>query len=366
MTSHLYDGTGSPPPETQALRAGPLTLDYENGLIRNVRLGEREIVRAVYAAVRDHNWGTVPGVLKDVALEVQPNSFDLRFTSEHQQDGVHFVWHGQISGSATGVVQFSFDGEARSSFQRNRIGFCVLHPMELGGQPMEVVHTDGTTEASRFPRFIAPHQPVYDIRALRHQVLPGLTAEVRMDGDAFEMEDQRNWTDASFKTYCTPLGLPFPVDVQSGERVQQEITIRLIGTAPAAAVDEPALIVSVSDGSATPVPPIGIGWAAGAVLSERERTQLAALKLAHLRVEVVPETALDILHEAADTAHALGAQLEVALHLGDDLDAGLHRVAAAADAVRPPVIRWLVFREGEPSTTRETVLAARAALERFG
>ena len=29
-------------------------------------------------------------------------------------------------------------------------------------------------------------------------------------GDVFEMEDQRNWTDASFKTYCTPLRQPFP------------------------------------------------------------------------------------------------------------------------------------------------------------
>lgn len=28
------------------------------------------------------------------------------------------------------------------------------------------------------------------------------------EGDVFEMEDQRNWTDASYKTYCTPWGCP--------------------------------------------------------------------------------------------------------------------------------------------------------------
>ena len=35
-------------------------------------------------------------------------------------------------------------------------------------------------------------------------------ANVAFDGDIFEMEDQRNWTDASYKIYSTPLRLPFP------------------------------------------------------------------------------------------------------------------------------------------------------------
>ena len=46
------------------LRAGPLTLLFEPDLafLRYVRLGEREVLRGVYAAVRDRNWGTVrPG-----------------------------------------------------------------------------------------------------------------------------------------------------------------------------------------------------------------------------------------------------------------------------------------------------------------
>ena len=39
------------------------------------------------------------------------------------------------------------------------------------------------------------------------------------------MEDQRNWTDASFKTYCTPLARPFPVPVQAGDRVDQRVAL---------------------------------------------------------------------------------------------------------------------------------------------
>ena len=40
-----------------------------------------------------------------------------------------------------------------------------------------------------------------------------------MEGETFETEDQRNWSDASFKTYGTPLHLPFPVEVEEGTRV---------------------------------------------------------------------------------------------------------------------------------------------------
>ena len=39
-------------------------------------------------------------------------------------------------------------------------------------------------------------------------------------GDVFETEDQRNWTDASFKTYCPPLRLPFPRPFEDGEEIE--------------------------------------------------------------------------------------------------------------------------------------------------
>jgi hypothetical protein len=299
-------------------------------------------------------------------LDEQSRSFDLKFTSDHEQGPVAYVWHGRITGSEDGTVRFAFDGEAKSAFRRNRIGFCVLHPMEVAGLPCELEHVDGSVEQSAFPEWIAPHQPFFDLRAIRHAVLPGLAAEVRMEGDTFETEDQRNWTDASFKTYCTPLGRPFPVEVWPGERVEQVITLRLIGEAPAAEPFEPPLTVRVTNGPAVPVPPVGLGWTSGVMLSERERAQLAALGPNHLRVDLMPGAAHDILREAADAAHACDALLEVAVHLGTDVEADLHRVAAAADAERPPLARWLIFRDGELSTRRETVQAARAALERFG
>ena len=38
-----------------------------------------------------------------------------------------------------------------------------------------------------------------------------------MEGDTFEMEDQRNWSDASYKTYVRPLALPWPYVLPAGK-----------------------------------------------------------------------------------------------------------------------------------------------------
>ena len=78
---------------------------------------------------------------------------------------------------------------------------------------------------SRFPADISPHQPAFDIAGLSWSH-DGLDIDVRFAGDVFEMEDQRNWTDASYKTYSRPLALPFPYALAAGERVVQSIDDR--------------------------------------------------------------------------------------------------------------------------------------------
>src|SRR5680860_1556216 len=54
----------------------------------------------------------------------------------------------------------------------------------------------------------------------------GCRAKLSFEGDIFETEDQRNWTDASFKTYSTPLSNPFPVLIKAGDLVTQKITFQ--------------------------------------------------------------------------------------------------------------------------------------------
>jgi len=101
----------------------------------------------------------------------------------------------------------------------------VLHPAGLAGQKLKVTHVDGSEEETRFPEAISPSQPVFNIRALAHEAAPGLWATCRMEGDAFEMEDQRNWTDASYKTYVRPLALPWGYTLAKGSRHEQTISL---------------------------------------------------------------------------------------------------------------------------------------------
>ena len=73
-----------------------------------------------------------------------------------------------------------------------------------------------------------PAQPFKDIRAIQHRVTAGITARCVLNGDVFEMEDQRNWSDASYKTYVRPLSLPWPYVMEQGvtNRQSVELTIK--------------------------------------------------------------------------------------------------------------------------------------------
>ena len=136
-----------------------------------------------------------------------------------------------MTGEANGQIKFSFDGVARSDFLRNRIGICILHPIaECAGIPCAIEHVDGRVEQANFPTTISPYQPFQDIRAISYEVATtGIRAQLEVEGDTFEMEDQRNWSDASFKTYCTPLALPLPAPVKTGDHAQQAVTLSLSG-----------------------------------------------------------------------------------------------------------------------------------------
>src|SRR5687767_8763837 len=112
----LYYGKDEPEPERVPLRAGPLSLIYENGDPRYIKLGEREVIRRIYAAVRDRNWRTIPSVLSNLRIESADDSFVIRYESEHKQNDIDFFWRAEIIGDASGTIRFNFDGEARSTF----------------------------------------------------------------------------------------------------------------------------------------------------------------------------------------------------------------------------------------------------------
>jgi len=373
----LYYGKDEPLPEQVALRAGPLSLIYEEGDLRYVKLGDKEILRRVYVAIRDRNWGTVLPVISNVQMDIADDSFQISYDVENKEGDIDFFWKGTITGDSQGTVNFTMDGVARSTFMRCRIGFCILHPMELAGATCSIEHVDGTVEENDFPVHIAPQfvidgevkpvHPFNEMRAMSYQAAPGLRAEIRFTGDIFEMEDQRNWTDASYKTYCTPLRLPFPVEVKEGTKVSQSVTLSVQGDAPEAVTEarERELTFSVASSPSGSLPHIGLGAAShGQPLSQKELGRLKVLGLSHLRVD------LDLsqpdyearLSQATTEAGELGIPLEVGVAVSDAAADELKALAALLDQLKPPVRTWLIFHKGTTYTSEEWITLAREHL----
>ncbi|RWO67801.1 MAG: hypothetical protein EOS17_18410 [Mesorhizobium sp.] len=335
----LLYGTRTVEAEPVRLRAGALSADFVNGNLRTISHGGTEVLRAVAYIVRDRDWGTYEPNLTDLIIDQAADAFSVSYSASClAPDGTRLGFRATIQGSADGRLVFEVSALPESDFETNRCGFCILHPIaDLAGSPVKVEHTDGSVEATKLPELIDPWQPFKDIRAITHQVRPGVTAECRMEGDTFEMEDQRNWSDASYKTYVRPLALPWPYVLPAGQTLRQTISLRIAGEgkAPAAAVtSEP---VRVGLGEVGPrLPDVGVViYPEDVETALANLSTLAALGPQQLLFHYDPTRGhgLDALRAFARlaTAYAAETTLECVVACAGDLDA---EMSGVADLVR--------------------------------
>ena len=280
-------GTDEPAAETRLLTAGPLTAELDAGNLRYIRHEGREAIRAISYVVRDQFWGTFNPEIRDLEVEETGDRFTVTYTASCSGDGQRFDYRVRITGNPDGALRFEGIGTPATDFLTNRTGFVVLHGVEgISGHPAVVSEVDGQVVETRFPEIIDPKQPIMNIRALTHEVAPGLKVTCTMLGDTFEMEDQRNWTDASYKTYVRPLSLPHPFTLKAGETVEQAVELRFEGTAPAAAAaagdGTPEVSVTVgAEAGRVPQIAMGLEWqSTDAAMARTE--QLAGLGPAYL------------------------------------------------------------------------------------
>src|SRR5690606_6823200 len=200
------------------------------------------------------------------------------------------------------------------------------HPRHLKGSSVEVTNSDGKSVKAMFSRLISPHQVLIDIRALKHNI-GSKEVSITFEGDVFETEDQRNWMDASYKTYSTPLSIPFPVTVKVGDKVYNRVTVKVVETGD---VEVP------SDKEATIAtkfawPRIGYEKNYARPLNDDEIGQLRAVPFDHYRVELDLDNREweSLLTEAAGEARKLGSKLEVVVFFNSDDEATAKQVAGA-------------------------------------
>ena len=361
-------------PRTQ-LSAGPLRALFYRGDLRYMKIGPVEMVRRVYVAVRDTSWGTVEPELTEEQIRTDADGFAIEYDARHAQGDIDFTWHATIRAtagtSAEGVpeatVTFEMDGVAGSSFRTSRTGFCLLHPLRgCVGQPVVIEHPDGSRERGEFPRLILPTQPFYDVVGMEQPFDGGCSLAVRFEGEVFETEDQRNWADGSFKTYCRPLRLPFPYPLERGQRVRQSVRLRFTGK-PVAESREPFL--QLHDEVSGRVPAIGLRLPTpGKAMSDQNAVRLKALRLSHLRADVRLSDSgwQESLSGAAGDASRLQVPLELAVHAAGPSEAPVAALAQAAGRAGVRAARWIVYEAQRSTPSTELMALARRHLAAGG
>ncbi|WP_146149450.1 hypothetical protein [Kineococcus rhizosphaerae] len=227
-------------PAPQHLSTGPWTMTVRGVSVDDIGYGGVPVLSALRVVVRDHDWRTVPVTSCSVDVrEAGDQRLHVVLSATHDDLGAGVQWRSELTAEGN-RLRLAVAGEVTRPFRRNRMGLVVLHPVDVAGTVLRVRHPDGSATTTAFPRDIAPHQPAEDVAGLdwTSETTDGvLDVSLDLHGEVFEMEDQRNWTDASFKTYSTPLTEPFPVPVVAGDGFEHvaEVVVAPAGPPPAAA-----------------------------------------------------------------------------------------------------------------------------------
>jgi len=342
------------------LQAGPLSLQYSDGSLWNIRLGEEEAVRRIYLVFQDINWTSRPFEILEENWNIADDHFSAELQVRGSKDAENFEASLKIVGTPAGEIKYAFSGSTSADFMRNRLGLCLLHPIaDLSGKPCKLSLSGGTKIISAFPKDISPSQPFKNLSGISHALNNGQTFEVKFKGEVFETEDHRNWSDASYKTYCTPIELPFPVSVSKGEQVEQEINISI--SSSVSRTEKPIkrkITVNVSEKEVS-LPDLGLNIAKD--FSEVDHNEFSQLGINHLRLNLDLEDFSELdFSRAIGLAKQLNLKLDLALKaatVGDLTD-----FIKSSHELISEVRNLLIFSKSHKVTPEEFIAAARELL----
>ena len=344
----------------QNLHAGPLSLQYSDGSLWNIRLGEEEAIRRIYLVFQDINWTSRPFEILEENWNIAEDHFSAELQVRGSKDAENFEASLNIVGTPAGEIKYAFSGSNSADFMRNRLGLCLLHPIaDLAGKPCKLSLSGGTKIISAFPKDISPSQPFKNLSGISHTLNNGQIFEVKFKGEVFETEDHRNWSDASYKTYCTPIELPFPVTLSKGELVEQEINISLSGSA--SRTEKPIkrkITVSVSEKEVS-LPDLGLNIAKD--FSEVDHDEFSQLGISHLRLNLDLDDFSELdFSRAVGLAKQLNLKIDLALKAATVGD--LIEFIESSHELMSEVRNLLIFSKSHKVTPEEFIGAARELL----
>ncbi|MFE5774479.1 hypothetical protein [Brachybacterium sp. NPDC056505] len=354
-------GAEQPIDHRTAHSLGGWSVRCEGDEISEIAWNGTVLLESARPALRDRDWDTVaPEVLEEEwSRSAGPSLTRTLRVSYAGADGEASALSELTLTPAR--LNLRFTVTAGTPLATNRVGLTAMLPRAMAGDDAVVTTTRGDRRDVRFPRPISPWQPLFDIRALDLDHA-GVRARLELSGDVFEMEDQRNWTDASFKIYSRPLALPFPYEVAAGESVTQEITLVPEPAASQAQLPPtsssesapPALAELLAAASACTLPRLGLGATTAAAHVQRGRPLPISAEAGfdHLMVEVSERFALErVLAAAAEEAAATSLPVDLRIIASEATD--VPALLDAADAAGLPVQRIGIVDETRHVTTAE-------------
>lgn len=342
-----------------SLKYGPVGLEYFEGSLRHFSVQGKEVLRRIYPTVRDDDWNTLIPVISDFRSDTGDASFRLRYTAMYRADKVNLEAVMEIEGNEKGQIRFSFKATSLGETLANRIGICILHPQTLMGTPTEILHSDGKKERSSFPKLVSPWPFFSDLKKMHWDPAEGINASLTFSGEVFETEDQRNWCDASFKTYAPPVAKPIPVLLKKGMSVNQEVIFDIHFTGSPSLDESPAshsTTITIYPENRNQLPAIGVLQSSTREkLSDNEFKKIKRLGLDHYRIDLHMADPLweSRFIQGNSEGKKMNLPLLVALYFNADAVAEVKLFIGKCFDIFPQIEEIMLFKEGSKATPHE-------------
>ena len=331
-------------PDATQVTHGGFTLDLAHAAIRNVTYEGTQLIDLLYTSIRPSDWSTLGSDERTEEMQVIGGECIITIT-ESLAGAMLATTKVILTTSNTFSVDYQLQGLSEYLINRWGICFCLNTADWMGStvaasgnsysllqniSPQRVINgvTQGLFPASEELHIVAPDQRF--IKAVS-------------TGRVLEAEDQRNWTDNTYKIYSGSLSEPRPFITSAGSIWQQSIKFE-VGVPNSKESDLAKIMVQEIEA----LPSIGMQFNTDSFLSTDDLEKaFVLLDIDHLRINAESLTAQKIATTAAS-----GLILEAAL-LSSNTGAALQSEVENLSQRVPAGSRLLIQRDG-----REIVEAA--------
>ncbi|MCX6447705.1 MAG: hypothetical protein NTV18_00960 [Actinobacteria bacterium] len=315
-------------PDTTRVTHGGFTLDLAREAIRNIRFEGVQLIDLLYTAIRPLDWST---------LKADEYSADVQIIGNDCVITVNEVFAGALSAqakitlSSSNTFSVGYELKGLTEYQVSRWGVCFClntadwmrssvvssgntYSLAQDISPQRVVDgvIQGLFPASDEMHFLAP-----DKRSLK----------VVSTGKVMEAEDQRNWTDNTYKIYSGSLSEPFPFLTSAGSIWKQSVNFE-VGVPESVTTDATKILVKEIEA----LPSIGLQFNHDSLLTPDDLEKaFILLEIDHLRIneetltsqKIATTAASGLILEAALLSSSKGDYLkEEVLRLSERVPAG--------------------------------------------